>query len=126
MILKVDTVNADEMATGEMAKYSLTLTLTSSTDLRINVKLPYNTTSLFTVSGVEIESQGANLILQEPLPKPVFVEAENNAGNNQVVWSLGMVDRVSATPAESFEDELIIRAHIQNPILLYKLNILAT
>ena len=100
------------MAAGERIKYLLTLTITSSTDVSVDIKLPYNTTSLFTVSGVEIESQGTNLILQEPLPKPVFMAAENNAGNNRVIWLLGTIDRV-VVAAESFQDDLVIRAVIQ-------------
>jgi hypothetical protein len=104
VIFKVDTTNADEMATGERAKYLLTLTLTSSTDVSVDIKLPYDTTALFTVSGIEIENQGKNLILQEPLPKPVFMAAENNAGNNRVLWSLGMISHTSSASTEPYPD----------------------
>jgi hypothetical protein len=113
VIFKVDTTNADEMATGERAKYLLTLTLTSSTDVSVDIKLPYDTTALFTVSGIEIENQGENLILQEPLPKPVFMAAENNAGNNRVLWSLGMISHTSSASTEPYPDDLVIRAVIQ-------------
>lgn len=107
-------MNADEMATGEKVKYLLTLTLqTKLTDLSVYIKLPYNTTSLFTVSSVEIGEIGNNLVLQEPLPKPVLKTVRNNAGNNQVVWSLGAIKRVSEFPAGSSHDDMVVRATIQ-------------
>jgi hypothetical protein len=106
-------MNAGEMTTGERAKYLLTLTLTSDSEVSVYITLPYNTTSLFTVSSVEISEIGANLALQEPLSKPIFKATTNNAGNDQAVWSLGMVERVKEVPAESFDDDLVLRVIIQ-------------
>lgn len=106
-------LNADEMATGEKAIYLLTSTLTSNTDLSVYINLPYESISLFTVSSVEVISCGPNLVMQEPLPKPVLKAVTSNAGNNQAVWSLGEIQRGKEVPALPTDDDLVIRATIQ-------------
>ena len=111
--MKVDTLNADEMAPGQEANYSLTLALTEKTNFAVHVKLPCDATSLFTVSNMEISGTGENLILQKPLPKPILKEMRENAGKSEAVWLLGVVDRINESPAELSHDELVVRATIQ-------------
>lgn len=101
------------MATGEKAQYLLTSIMTNSANLSISITLPYNITSLFTVSSVEIAKEGSNLVLPSPLPKPVMKGADSNAGNNKVVWSLGTIQRVDESCTVPTRDALVIRATIQ-------------
>ena len=113
MILKVDTMNANEMTTGEEARYSLTFTVPRETDLTVHIKLPYNNTALFTVSSVELRRIGPNIILQDPLPKPVLKAVKNNSGDNQAVWALGNIHRVSEPSDKATADEIVIGATVQ-------------
>ena len=101
------------MATGEKAQYLLTTTMTNSANLSISITLPYNITSLFTVSSVEIANKGSNLVIPTPSPKPVIKGADSNAGNNKVVWSLGTINRVNENYTVPIYDTLVIRATIQ-------------
>ena len=111
-MFKVDT-NTDEVATGDKIQYLLTSTLTNYTTLSISITLPYNISSLFTISSVEITKIGANLVLPAPLSKPVIKTAGSNAGNNKAVWSLGTIQRLDVFCTEPTLDTLVVRANIQ-------------
>ena len=112
-MLKVDTTNANQMATGQKENYILTINLPLSTDLSVYIKLPHNETSLFHVSSVEISRAGANLILQEPLPQPDLKAAISNTGDHMVAWSLGTIGRLKGIAAVPSDDELVLLATIQ-------------